>query len=326
MRRTIHVSGEGRHLRCRNAQVQILHEDKLLGSIPAEDIGLLIVDTPQATYSHTAVSAILDGGGVVVFCGANHLPVGIAHPAVGHHAQTERFRTQVEASLPTRKRLWQQVVRQKIRNQAAVCENEATRKRLELLAERVRSGDPSNMEAQAAKAHWSAYLPERESFRRLRDGPFPNSLLNYGYMVMRAAIARSLVAAGFHPALGLNHSNRANAFCLADDLVEPLRPLVDVAVRNLVRRGSTVIEQEEKQELLSLLTFTCGMRGQASPLINALDTMCASLHACYLGESRELDLPHPRWPRPEQDLAGDKPPAEATPTDKEDDPHEEIDP
>jgi CRISPR-associated protein Cas1 len=300
MRRTVHVSGEGKHLRCRDAQVQILHGDKVLGSVPAEDIGLLIVDTAQATYSHTAVSAILGNGGVVVFCGPDHLPVGIAHPAVGHHAQTERFRVQVESSVPTRKRLWQQIVRQKIRNQAAICENEATRKRLELLAGRVKSGDPSNVEAQAAKVHWSAYLPEAEGFRRLRDGPFPNSLLNYGYTVMRATIARSVVAAGFHPALGLNHSNRSNPFCLADDLVEPLRPLVDVTVRNLVRRGSRGIEKEEKQELLSLLTFTCRMKGQSSPLINALDTMAASLHACYLGESRELDIPHPHW-----DLAGD---------------------
>ncbi|MBX3728283.1 MAG: type II CRISPR-associated endonuclease Cas1 [Candidatus Sumerlaeia bacterium] len=292
-RRTIEVSGHDVHLSLAHHQVKITRGGEAVGSVPAEEVALLIVDTPTASYTHPTVVELLAQGAAVVFCGPDHLPAGIALPIEGHHLQAERFRAQMEASLPTRKRLWQQIVAAKIAAQASACTDDAVRRRLEVLRTRVRSGDPANVEAQAARFYWGAWMPEI-GFRRDRDGPFPNGLLNYGYMMMRAALARALVAAGFHPSFGLRHTNRYNAFALADDFVEPFRPLVDCQVRQLARNASGAIGRAEKQALLSLLTHPTDSAAGTGPLINALEPLCISLHRCLLGEERTLAIPVPR--------------------------------
>lgn len=290
--RTIEVSGEGTHLSLKRHQILVEKNGKPAGQFNAAETGLLIIDTSHASYTHPVVSELLDHGAVIVFCGADHLPVGMALPTNGHHLQAERFRAQVLASEPRTKGIWKQLVQEKIWHQRVVCENPVTQTRLERLAKRVRSGDPENIEAQAARAYWQVWQPDTD-FRREREGPWPNPLLNYGYMAFRAAVARALCGAGFHCAYGINHSNRYNAFCLADDFVEPFRPLVDDRVRELVRRGHTEIDRECKQELLSLLNAPFLSKAGTGPFINALQRMVTSFHQVLIGEAKSLEIPKP---------------------------------
>ncbi len=311
IKRTIEVSGDQLALSLAHEQIVIRRDGEIVGQVPIEETGLLIIDTPTAHYTHAVLVRLFAEGGAAVFCGPDHLPAALALPSAGHHVQSERFRVQIEAPEPRRKRLWQQIVREKIRRQAAACEDPAAKKRIEHLATQVRSGDTANAEAQAARAYWSVYLPGTD-FHRKRDGPWPNPLLNYGYMAMRAAVARSVVAAGFHPSLGLQHQNRYNAFCLADDLVEPLRPLVDLEVRRLVRAGQSEIDKPAKQALLSLLTRTCRSNAGEGPLLAALERYAASLHHALAGKDDSLDFPEPLPPEetPKDSHGADEPSAE----------------
>lgn len=290
--RTIEVSGEDRSMVLKHGQIFVFHQRDQVGQLSPEDVGILIVDTPTATMTHSVLTALLRQGAVIVFCGPNHLPVGMALPVEGHHLQTERFRAQVESTQPARKRIWQAVIRAKIGQQAAACEDPVVRTRLERLATEVRSGDPSNREAHAAKVYWGAWLPEQE-FRRDPDLPGANALLNYGYAVFRAALARSIIAAGFHPGLGVSHCNRFNAFCLADDLLEPFRPLVDQQVRALLREGILEIDRTAKQRILSLLHRPFQTEIGSGPLVHSLERYLASFHRCLLATEAKLDVPSP---------------------------------
>lgn len=292
MYRTIEISGEDLHLTVSHGQVVVRRAGEITGRFPAADVGVLIVDTPMASYSHPTVRELLDHGAVIVFCGVDHLPVGMALPSAGHHLHSERLRLQVEAGKPLLKRLWQQIIREKLLRQTAACDDAATIAKLRNLASRVRSGDPDNTEAQGAQAYWRTWLPGTD-FRRRREGLWPNPLLNYGYIAFRAAIARSLCAAGFHPALGIRHSNRYNAWCLADDFVEPFRPIVDMQVRQMVRAGQKEIDREAKQQLLSLLTTPCVSAAGIGPFLTALERLTSSYHRCLTGEARELEFPSP---------------------------------
>jgi CRISPR-associated protein Cas1 len=289
--RTIEVSGHDVSLSLRDAQVTITREGQEIGRVPAEDVGVLIVDTPSAQYTHRALLALLERGAVIVACDAKHMPAAVIAPLEGHHLQSERLRAQVEASLPTRKRLWQKIVQAKIRHQAALHAGEETRQRLRNLAAKVKSGDPSNVEAQAARLHWSRWLPPEANFRRARGGDPPNNLLNYGYMALRAAVARSLVGAGLHPSLALRHQNRYNAFGLADDLMEPLRPLVDAKARELFLGGQAEIDRDTKAALLALLTATVRSGTETGPLLIGLERMAVSLARNLAGEEQQLLIP-----------------------------------
>ncbi|MDX2177258.1 MAG: type II CRISPR-associated endonuclease Cas1 [Candidatus Sumerlaeia bacterium] len=290
--RTIEVSGEDTALVVKHGQIQVLRGGEQVGMIPTEDVGVLIVDTPTATYSHVTVVRLLEHGAAVLFSGRDHLPAGMALPTVGHHIQTERFRAQIEATAPARKRLWQAVVREKIRRQADACEDPAAATRLRRLATEVKSGDTSNHEAQAAKVYWGVWRAVPE-FARDPDGAHPNPMLNYGYAVVRAAVARAIVAAGFHPGLGLQHSNRYNAFCLADDLLEPFRPAVDARVRELVRGGAEEIDKNVKRELLGILHSPFRTTLGSGPLVHTLERYMASFHRCLLSTGATLDIPAP---------------------------------
>jgi CRISPR-associated protein Cas1 len=228
---------------------------------------------------------------VLVICGPNHLPAAVLLPLADHSQIIWRIGEQVAVSRPRRKRLWKQLVQAKIRAQAAnVPTDWPAHAKLLDLARQVRSGDPSNIEAQAARIYWDNWLPET-SFRRNPDLGGLNSLLNYGYAVLRAAVARAIISAGLLPALGLFHSNRANAFCLADDLMEPLRPLVDDQARELFRQGYEELSQEAKARLLEILQEPVRIARRRGPLMVSLHRMVASLVRCYQGEDKRLEIP-----------------------------------
>ncbi len=298
IKRTIEVSREATHLSVRLNQLTLRRGEQTVGSIPCEDIGVVVVDHPQATYTHAALASLAQADATLVVCGRDHLPVAILLPLSDHTQVVWRVKEQIKAGKPLCKRLWQQIVRTKILRQADnLLAGSPSERRLRQLAQEVRSGDSTNAEAQAAKVYWSAWLieaPEAQSaFRRDSDGVGANALLNYGYAVVRAAIARALVAAGLVPSLGLHHSHRANAFCLADDLIEPFRPLVDERVRQLLFAGQNELDQPTKGALLELLAAPMETDEGRGPLLVALQRYTASLVQCFQGSSRRLEIPQP---------------------------------
>jgi CRISPR-associated protein Cas1 len=290
IKRTIDISDGPTFLQIENDQLILLRHREKIASIPCEDVGVLLVENRATTYTHSAMTRLLARGAVVVLCGDDHLPCGILLPLENNDLHTQRLRAQIAAGLPLRKNLWRQIVAHKITGQAMnLPEEHVERKRLLVMAEEVKSGDTSNMEGQAARFYWPAMMGSE--FRRDPDGAWPNPLLNYGYMVFRAAVARAVVAAGLHPAIGLYHSNRNNPFVLADDLVEVFRPRVDRAVVGVVSAGKSAIDKEAKQAVLSLLAEPVSIAGQVGPLMVSLHRMMASLVRCFQGEQKKLDLP-----------------------------------
>lgn len=262
---------------------------------PIEDIGVVVLDHRQVTITQGALEALLENNCAVITCDSSHLPVGLLLPLVGNTTQNERFREQLDASLPLRKQLWQQTMQYKIRNQAAVltlCSNAET-KCMQVWANDVRSGDPDNLEARAAVYYWRSLFGQIPGFIRDRDGVAPNNLLNYGYAILRAVVARSLVASGLLPTLGIHHHNRYNAYCLADDIMEPYRPFVDLLVYNITEQYGVDVElsKDIKAELLSIPTLDVVIGGKRSPLMVATAQTTASLYKCYSGELRKIAYP-----------------------------------
>ncbi len=262
---------------------------------PIEDIGVVVLDNKQITITQGALEALLENNCAVITCDSNHLPVGLLLPLVGNTTQNERFRDQLDASQPLRKQLWQQTMQYKIRNQAAVlnkCSNAET-KCMQVWANDVRSGDPDNYEARAAVYYWKNLFGHIPDFIRDRDGVPPNNLLNYGYAILRAVVARSLVASGLLPTLGIHHHNRYNAYCLADDIMEPYRPYVDQLVYDITEQYGVDVElsKDIKAELLSIPTLDVVISGKRSPLMIAASQTTASLYKCFSGELRKIAYP-----------------------------------
>lgn len=296
IKRTVEISREPAHLSVKLGQLVITrpgNSDCPASTIPCEDVGVILVDQPQVTYSHQALAALLEQGAAVVICGRNHLPSGLLLPLTEHSQVGHRIADQIAAGKPLLKRLWQQIVVAKIRAQACALSESVERRRLIVLAREVRSGDTSNVEAQAAKVYWQGWRNGLASFRRNPSGDdAANNLLNYGYTVLRAAVGRAIVGAGLLPSLGIHHHNRGNHFALADDLMEPLRPLVDVRVREVLRSQSkATLDQPTKARLLEVLTTTVRDGDNQGPLMVALHRMAASLADCYAGAARKLILP-----------------------------------
>lgn len=298
IKRTLEISSEPTHVSVRHGQLQLSRDKQVIVTVPSEDLGVVIVDQPQTTYSHAALTTLMAQDVIVVLCGSNHQPCGMLIPFSNHTQVVHRLRIQVDASLPVRKRMWQQLVVAKINGQANNLEPASpAERRLREFAASVRSGDPNNREAHAAKTYWSNWLSNLEkpdpakAFRRDPDGDGLNGLLNYGYAILRAALARAIVAAGLSPALGVHHSNRSNAFCLADDLIEPLRPLVDLTVRNLAFSGETSLTPVAKAALLKLLTVEMKVGSFNGPMMVSLHRYIASLVRIYEGQGRELEIP-----------------------------------
>ena len=295
IKKIIEISEAGAYLGVRHGQLIVKRDGAQISSMPCEDVGVLLVDHIGVTYTHSVFTELLRCGAAVVLCGGNHQPTGMLLPIESNILQTERFREQIEAKEPVKKRLWRQIVRAKIKHQARLIGQDSdVYKVLMVLRDKVRSGDPENIEAQASKKFWPAYVQDIISeFHRDIEGRPPNNMLNYGYMVMRAAVARALCSAGLLPCLGIHHRNRYNAFCLADDMLEPFRGFVEEKVRDIVKANGVPDEltQPIKARLLEVLYEPVTIGGFEGPLMVGLHRTMASLQRCFAGEQKELDLP-----------------------------------
>ncbi len=259
-------------------------------TVPVEDIGVVVLDNNQITITQGALEALLENNSAVITCNSNRIPVGLMLPLCGNTIQNERFRDQLDASVPLKKQLWQQTIQAKISNQASVlkrCRSSEVRNMMKW-AEEVRSGDINNMEARAAAYYWSNLF---KNFYRHRDGLPPNNLLNYGYAILRAIVARGLVSSGLLPTLGIHHHNRYNAYCLADDIMEPYRPFVDNLVVSMFDKGGADLDKNTKIQLLSIPTIDVLINGQRSPLMIAVRQTTSSLYKCFSGEIRRIAYP-----------------------------------
>lgn len=269
---------------------------EMVRSVPIEDIGVVVLDDRRITITHGVLDKLLANNCAVIICDTSHMPAGLLLPLDGNSIQNERFRQQLESSLPLRKQLWQQTIQCKIRNQAAVLHKTRgqTVKNMMVWANEVKSGDSENKEAQAAAYYWRNLFPMIENFSRGRDGVAPNALLNYGYAILRAVVARALVGSGLLPTLGIHHHNRYNAYCLADDVMEPYRPYVDELVIKVFEKygsSSEELTKEIKAELLIIPMIDVVINGKRSPLMIGVSQTTASLQKCFAGELRKISYP-----------------------------------
>lgn len=292
--------GNPAYLSVKNSQLVVKRTDpdtqqEVVRTIPIEDIGVVVLEDRQITITNVALDALLQNNCAVITCDEKHMPAGLLLPLEGNTTQSERFANQIEASLPLKKQLWQQTVQAKIRNQASVL------KRLSGVeigcmlawANNVKSGDSDNLEGRAAAYYWKNIFPSLPGFTRDREGEMPNNLLNYGYAIVRAVVARALVASGLLPTLGIHHHNRYNAYCLADDIMEPYRPYVDEMVINIMRSDIDYdgLTPNLKKQILGLPVTEVIIGGQRSPLMVAASQTTASLCKCYSGELRKVVYP-----------------------------------
>ena len=262
---------------------------------PIEDIGVVIIDNKQITLTSGLIEALLGNNCALITCDSSHLPVGLMLPLCGNTTQSERFRHQLSASLPLKKQLWQQTISQKIANQAQVLKECFGVEVGNMLSwsKNVKSGDSDNLEARAAAYYWRNMFDDEDVFIRDREGEPPNNLLNYGYSILRAIVARGLVGSGLLPTLGIYHHNRYNAYCLADDIMEPYRPYVDELVVNIRKEfdDTDFLDKEIKQRLLSIPTIEVRINNHRRPLMVAVTETTASLYKCFSGELRKIAYP-----------------------------------
>ena len=288
--RVIEVASEGCHLARSHGFMTVTKDDTEAGRVPLDDIGVLLCNAQGLTYSNGLMTELAHRGAAVVLCGSNYLPAAWVWPLEGHHVQALRMRRQLEASVPLRKRLWQSIVRAKIVQQKNVLELlQAPDGGLDALARKVRSGDPQNVEAQAARRYWPLLFGSE--FRRDRYGAWPNQFLNYGYTVLRATVARAIVSAGLHPSLGIHHSNRANSMCLVDDLMEPFRPLIDYAAVRLATDETEELTPDDKRALTDALTMDMMTDRGTTPLQTCVERAAQSLAQSFEAGKPALVFP-----------------------------------
>ncbi len=315
IKRTLYF-GNNAYLHTKDGQlvVDFADKDKLQAKVPIEDIGIVILDAFQLTISQTLITRLLHNNTALITCDERHMPQGLMLNLDGNTIQQERFNYQVKASLPLKKQLWQQTIKAKIENQRALLlkieeSNDSFQakpsmlKKLENMqywANSVRSGDPDNYEARAAAFYWKTIFADIiNEFKRGRFEIEPNNLLNYGYAILRGTAARSLVASGLMPTLGIHHHNKYNAYALADDIMEPYRPYVDNVVRNLVEKyyspqwveNGFDLNPQIKKELLQIPAMDVIIAGEKSPLMIAMQRTTASLYYCFAGDSRKILYP-----------------------------------
>jgi len=302
IKRTLYF-GNPAYLKLKNAQLKIvlpapkeaLSEEFRSTTIPIEDIGIMVLDHQQITISQGLMAALLANNVALITCDNTYHPIGMLLNFEGNTLQAKRFRIQSEVALPLKKQLWAQTVSQKILNQAAVLKTIAPNPSefLGFNAPRVKSGDSTNIEGQSAAIYWQNVFGADSGFNRSREGANPNLLLNYGYAILRASMARALVATGLHPTFGIHHRNQYNAYCLADDLMEPYRPYIDRLVLEIISKNEMFAEltKENKQDLLQVLTQDVYIGKEKSPLMVAIQTTAASLIQCYEGKRKKLLLP-----------------------------------
>lgn len=294
LRKTIEIATPGTRLSVAHRQLVIERPELPKATVPIEELGVLVIDDGRASYTQAVFIECLAAGATVIVTGRDHLPAGMMLPMDGHHALTERHWAQVEAGAPLRKRLWQALVAAKLRQQGRVLKEAGKDDAgLTALSARVRSGDPDNFEAQGAQRYWPKLFGQE--FRRDRGADGTNALLNYGYAIVRAACARALVASGLIPSLGVWHRNRSNPFCLADDLLEPWRPIVDWKVRGLlhpVEEPPSLDDRPTRAALLSIFSETVRVGGRRWPLLLGIEQSAASLaKALLLNDRAALVVP-----------------------------------
>lgn len=264
-------------------------------TISIEDIGVVILDHKQITITQALIAALLDNNIALITCNDKRMPTGLFLSLQGNNTQNERFRKQIEVSQPLKKQLWQQTVKAKIENQAALLESQTNQiaKNLRKMASEVKSGDSDNNEAQAAVFYWKRIFPSIPNFVRGQDEDPPNNLLNYGYAILRAIVARSLVASGLLPIYGIFHHNKYNDYCLADDIMEPYRPFVDQQVIEIMKSNENIDELtlDIKRQLLQIPVIDVKINGKRSPLMIAVSQTTASLAKCFSGETRKITYP-----------------------------------
>ena len=287
--------GNPAYLSTKNEQlvVSFPEEGKAVTTIPIEDLGYVVLEHPQITITNGLLNKLLQNKTAIITCDAQHLPNGFLQPLVGHSEQTERLRHQLQASVPLKKNLWQQTVVAKIDNQAQhFLARGKNALRLKRYVKEVKTGDLGNEEALAAAYYWQ-HLFTLEGFSRNQKGIPPNNLLNYGYAILRAVAARALVSSGLLPSLGIFHHNKYNAFCLADDVMEPYRPFVDALVYEMAESGACLEELTTplKAQLLIIPTIDVLIEGKQSPLMNAMSRTTASLYECFEGSRRKILYP-----------------------------------
>lgn len=293
--------GNPAYLSTRNEQlvVNFPEKEKPETTIPIEDLGYVVLENPQITITNGLLTKLVQNKTAVITCDKQHLPCSILQPIVGHTEQTERIRHQLNASLPLKKNLWQQTVSSKIENQAVHLQHRGKNAlKLKRWAREVKSGDAQNHEAYAAAYYFQNLFEEIEGFSRNQSrysmgGVPPNNLLNYGYAILRAVTARALVSSGMLPSVGIFHKNKYNAFCLADDVMEPYRPYVDRLVWEMVQNGENIEElsKDIKSVLLTIPALDVMIDGNRSPLMNAMSRTTNSLYECFLGSSRKILYP-----------------------------------
>ena len=296
--RIVEVADDRRHLSMSRGLMIVQDtegERKELGRVPLDDIAAVIANAHGLSYTNNLLVALAERGAPFVLCAANHNVVGMLLPIGGNHNQGKRFDAQIDAKKPTSKRLWAEVVRAKLEQQAAALEAIGSPTApLTALLNKVRSGDPDNMEAQGARRYWGLLFGDK--FRRDQDAEGLNAMLNYGYTVLRAATARAVIAAGLHPTLGLHHSNDSNPMRLVDDLMEPFRPIIDLKIWQLQRAGETEITSDTKRALVRTLYDDMQTIAGATPVMACMQKLATSLAQVYLGEREKLDLPLPGLP------------------------------
>lgn len=287
--RVVEIAADGRHLSKDRGFLKVSEGGEEVGRVPLDDLLAVIGTAHGLTFSKSLVCALAERNVPFVFCGSNFLPVGYLQAAESHHRQGGRMADQAAASLPVRKRAWANIVCSKIEQQAAALERIGVDPQgLGLLARKVRSGDPDNVEAQAARRYWPLFMGA--GFTRDRGAEGANALLNYGYTVLRSATARAVMAAGLHPSLALAHTGRHNAFGLVDDLMEPFRPQIDLTVREIVEEGGAAVDKEAKARLSGTMTVDLPTAVGMTPLFLCIERLAFSLAQVFAGEGT-LDLP-----------------------------------
>ncbi|MBN1183793.1 MAG: type II CRISPR-associated endonuclease Cas1 [Bacteroidales bacterium] len=295
IKRTIYI-GKASYLKKKNEQMVLEYPDdeNESKSVPIEDIGVVVLDNPQITITQGLLAALSENNAVIINCDLRHLPFSLMLPTAVHNAYTEKLRYQLGASVPLKKNLWQQTVIAKIDNQASLLEKLGLdSSRLHYLSANVKSDDVENCEGRAASYYWKVLFFDNDIFKRHRFGEPPNNLLNYGYAILRAVVARSLVASGLLTAMGIHHRNKYNPYCLADDIMEPFRPFVDERVVEIASKYEDLDELSPniKKLLLEIPTLDITIGDQRSPLMVGLQRTTASLMQCFEGETRKLIYP-----------------------------------
>lgn len=294
IKRTLYF-GNPAYLSKKDKQLKVKKPDEEdESSIPIEDIGIVIIDNPQVTLTHGVLTSLLTNNSAVITCDKKHMPQGMMLNLDSGHVQSEMYAEQINATEPLKKQLWQQTMKAKIINQAALLK----RKKIPITnlirwAKKVRSGDPDNYEGRAAAYYWGNLFPKMLAFKRDKDGDAPNQLLNYGYAILRAITARALASSSLLPTLGIHHSNKYNAYCLADDIMEPYRPYVDNIVYTIVRNGEDFYELSTsiKKQLLEIAAVDVVIENKRSPLMIGMQRTTASLAKCFKGELRKINYP-----------------------------------